>query len=87
MAGPLFAALNQRPVRDLLQCLGQLPLGLVDHGVPRPVLALEHAVDAYHVEHQDAFLEAGQSRVTVDGTVYDFHHAVDLNCHAVGESR
>src|SRR5665647_724333 len=84
MAGPLFAAFDHRPVGDLPQCLRKLTLGLFDHGVPWSVLALEHAIDGHHMEHQDTFLEAGQASVTVDGTVYDFHHAVDLNCHAVG---
>src|ERR1035437_5291674 len=35
------------------------------------------------MEHQDAPLAAGQAGVTKDGTVYDFHHAVDLNCDTV----
>ena len=83
MAGPLFAALDHWPVRDLPQCLRKLTLGLFDHGVPWSVLALEHAIDGNHMEHQDAPLEAGHAGVTVDGTVYDFHHAVDLNRHTV----
>src|SRR5450756_3153402 len=35
------------------------------------------------MEHQDAPLEAGQAGVAMDGTVYNLHHAVDLNRHTV----
>src|ERR1019366_7580012 len=83
MADPLFAALDHRPVGDLPQCLRKLTLGLTDHCVAGSVVALEHAIDGHHMEHQDAPLEAGQAGVTMDGTVYDFHHAVDLNCDTV----
>src|ERR1035437_5517964 len=84
MAGPLFAALDHWPVRDLPQCLRKLTLGLTDHCVAGSVVALEHAIDGHHMEHQDAPLEAGQAGVTMDGTVYNLHHAVDLNRHTVG---
>jgi hypothetical protein len=84
MAGPLFAALDHWPVGDLPQCLRKLTLRLFDHCVAGSVVALEHAIDGHYMEHQDAPLEAGQAGVSMDGTVYNLHHAVDLNCHAVG---
>src|ERR1035437_6762669 len=84
MAGLLFTALDHRPVGDLPQCLRKLTLRLFDHCVAGSVVALEHAIDGHHMEHQDAPLEAGQAGVTMDGTLYNLHHAVDLNRHTVG---
>src|ERR1035437_10028960 len=83
MAGPLVAALDHWPVGHLPQCLRKLTLRLFDHCVAGSVVALGPAIAGHHMEQQETPLEAGQGGVTMDGTVYNFQHAVDLNCDTV----
>jgi hypothetical protein len=53
---PLFPSLDQRPVRDLLQRLHYLALGLVYHRIGGSVVSLKDTIDTHNVKHQDAFL-------------------------------